>query len=56
MIGKCLHRLPMLSIEKEKSEELIKNREEILNEFTCDETKKTTFFISTSLEFSLICN
>lgn len=32
----CFHHLFLLSIEKDKSEELIKCRDEILNELTCE--------------------
>lgn len=37
MTGKRLHKLALLSIEKEKSKELMKNTDKILNKLACDE-------------------
>jgi hypothetical protein len=45
MTGKRLHNLALLSIEKEKSEELMKNPDEILNEFSCDKSRRLHFSI-----------
>jgi len=40
MSGKRLYNLALLSIEREKSEELIQNPDEILNEFASDKLRK----------------
>lgn len=43
MTGKRLHNLALLSIEREKSEEIITNPEEILNELACDKSRRLYF-------------
>ena len=43
MTGKCLHNPALLSIEREKSENLINNPDEILNEFASDKLRRLTF-------------
>lgn len=48
MIGKRSHNLALLSIEKEKREELMRNPEKILNEFACDKSRRLHFSISIS--------
>lgn len=45
MTGKQLHNLVLLSIEKETSEELMKNPDKILNEFACDKSRRLYFSI-----------
>lgn len=43
MTGKRLHNLALLSIEREKSEELIQNPDEILNEFASNKLRRLNF-------------
>jgi len=45
MTGKRLYNLALLTIEKEKSEELLKNPAKILNEFTSDKSRRLTLSI-----------
>lgn len=45
MTGKRLHNFALLSLEKEKSDELMKNLDEIVNEFACDKLRRLYFFI-----------
>jgi hypothetical protein len=45
MTGKRLHNLALLSIEREKSEELIQNPDEILNEFASNKLRRLNFSI-----------